>query len=585
MAGATFRQKEAETPVPCSESTDHTRISSEEIIFPMELFRPPPRPTDERDTSAKSSIAGASMSSTPNPAGADGARQSVRAVVVPHEYCEESVPLSRIGPAGLASIVFHAILLAAFIVLAPSGQALGPTEKTIDLSVDVAAEDEVHKPDFRSTDVNPNITHFEGEISYTIRRKDEISIPFQLSPEEAIGRPDGNLNNIPESVVPLPGRGIGFGGPAPVPGTGPGRDMLTDPGGEGPIGPLMNPLKGRSGSTKEFLLQKGFGSPASEAAVTKGLLWLARVQSPSGVWKLDGNFPNKGGAPNDAAATALGLLPFLGAGFTHKTAKDNLYDKTIDKALRALIAMQDKRTGAFSRDMYAHGLATIAMSEAFSLSQDYSLKRPTQLALNHIVAAQHEGGGWRYSAGQAGDTSVSGWQIMALKSGLMAGFDIPSSTLRKAQTFLDSVAQSSTEGSGYTDPNLPTPTMTAVSLLCRQYISGWGRQNLRLIKAVDNYIKPKPPQPDKKDVYYYYYATQVMHNLGGDDWKAWNAKMRDQLIASQDNDAKLPLTYGSWSPVGDQWGETGGRLMVTSLNLLTLEVYYRYLPLYYREKS
>ena len=30
----------------------------------------------------------------------------------------------------------------------------------------------------------------------------------------------------------------------------------------------------------------------------------------------------------------------------------------------------------------------------------------------------------------------------------------------------------------------------------------------------------------------------------------------------------------------DRWGPQGGRLMMTSLAALTLEVYYRYLPLY-----
>ena len=38
-----------------------------------------------------------------------------------------------------------------------------------------------------------------------------------------------------------------------------------------------------------------------------------------------------------------------------------------------------------------------------------------------------------------------------------------------------------------------------------------------------------------------------------------------------------------WSSAGDVHGSAGGRLMITSLNLLTLEVYYRHLPLYYRD--
>ncbi len=344
---------------------------------------------------------------------------------------------------------------------------------------------------------------------------------------------------------------------------------------------LRNPMLGRGGATKQSLLKNGRGSPASEAAVAKGLNWLVRVQSSNGMWKLDGNFPDKGSS-NDVGGTALGLLPFLGAGYTHKPAKTHAYHQNIDRAIRYLISVQDKRTGAFSRDMYAHGLAAIAMSEAFALSQDYQLKKPAQAGINFIVSAQHTGGGWRYQPGQTGDTSVTGWQIMALKSGLMAGLDVPDGALRKAQFFLDSVVDATNEGSGYTDPQA-TPTMTAVSLLCRQYLSGWGRKNLRLIKGVDNHIKPNPPRVEKKDVYYYYYATQVMHNLGGDDWKNWNAKMRDQTVGSQENDTRQMATYGSWSPGGDQWGQSGGRLMVTSLNLLTLEVYYRYLPLYYRE--
>ena len=66
-----------------------------------------------------------------------------------------------------------------------------------------------------------------------------------------------------------------------------------------------------SGAMREKLLAEGGGTGDSEAAVARGLQWLARVQSADGRWKCDGNFPDKGN-PNDAAGTALGLLPFLG---------------------------------------------------------------------------------------------------------------------------------------------------------------------------------------------------------------------------------------------------------------------------------
>lgn len=521
------------------------------------------------------------MSKT-TPPSAGGARRPDPAVIVRHDHEGDSVPLTRIGPAGLMSVVFHAFLLVAFILLAPAAMIRGDMDLMTSPVIEVEKDDPVDRPTFNATDVNPASRERHGDIVNESKTRSDVTIPVTDFTDGKIGVEDATAEAPNASVMAGlgPSKGAGF----PVAITDGVGTLIPDSklGGGGSYSILMKTgMKGRVGATKAALLELGEGTNASEAAVAKGLMWLARVQSADGVWKLDGNFPDKGNA-NDAAGTALGLLPFLGAGKTHKASKDNPYDKPIERALTALINMQDKKTGAFSRDMYAHGLATIAMSEAFAMSQDYNLKRPTQLALNFIVKAQHEGGGWRYSPGQAGDTSVTGWQIMALKSGLMAGLDVPAISLRRAQLFLDSVASPSTEGSGYTGPQ-PTPTMTAVSLLCRQYVSGWGRQNLRLIKAVDNHIKPNAPRPEKKDVYYYYYATQVMHNLGGDDWKAWNTKMREQLIASQENDRSKPETWGSWPTAGDQWGRNGGRLMVTSLNLLTLEVYYRYLPLYYRE--
>jgi len=522
--------------------------------------------------------------SKPTPPSAGGARPPSPAVIVPHEPGDVPVPLARIGPAGMMSVVFHGVLLVAFILLAPAGHVNGQIEPISEAIIEVDRSDTPERSAFDTIDVNALSRERYADITNQSETRADVTIPVTNLNDGDIGVPDAVADGPRVSVLAGLGASMGAGFPAAL-SEGVGTIVPAgSPGGGGSYAQLQKSgMVGRVGATKERLLEQGDGTLATEAAVAKGLRWLARVQSFDGIWKLDGNFPDKGNA-NDAAGTALGLLPFLGAGKTHKASKDNAYSSSVDKGLQALIAMQDKRTGAFSRDMYAHGLASIAMTEAFALSQDYSLKKPAQLAINFIVKAQHEGGGWRYTPGQAGDTSVSGWQIMALKSGLLAGLDVPPVSLRKAQHFLDSVVSPATEGSGYTDPN-PTPTMTAVSLLCRQYLNGWGRQNLRMLKGVDHYIKPNAPRAEKKDVYYYYYATQVMHNLGGDDWKAWNTKMREQLVSSQDNAQDQPLQWGSWSPAGDQWGKNGGRLMVTSLNLLTLEVYYRYLPLYYRENG
>ena len=144
--------------------------------------------------------------------------------------------------------------------------------------------------------------------------------------------------------------------------------------------------------------------------------------------------------------------------------------------------------------------------------------------------------------------SITGWQIMALKSGMMSGLEVPTPSIKKAIAFLDSCA-SQDEGYGYTGPG-SSDVMTAVGLLCRQYIQNWGPAQPRMIKGVNNFIKNSPP--NQKNVYYYYYATQVMHHFGGEAWRDWNEKMREYLIKSQDGNT-ASANFGSWSPVGDRW--------------------------------
>src|SRR5262249_47046071 len=157
---------------------------------------------------------------------------------------------------------------------------------------------------------------------------------------------------------------------------------------------------------------------------------------------------------------------------------------------------------------------------------------------------------WRYSPGQAGDTSVTSWVVTALKTGQEGGLDVPAATVKKATSYLDTVLDDTTEGYGYTGPQ-PMPSMTAAALLSRQNLEGWDAQNPPLIRGVDNYLKKNSPRETKKDIYYYYYATQVVHRLGGTEWQAWNDKMRDMIVKSQEKEEAFPTTDGSWSPQGD----------------------------------
>lgn len=490
----------------------------------------------------------------------------------------------RLLPAWIISGLVHVVLLSLFLIatVPNTGASVGMETAVIQTQVD---KDEPEKANLENEDAGLD----PGELlNYNVNRIEDVSVPGIVNPNEAVGikdAPEGAAMN----VAPPPGIGGNQGQGGGIDAALPGKGGMT--GFAGGMGGLLVPggFGGRSGSTRQQMLREGGGNGESEAAVAKGQAWIIKHQGPNGNWSLDG-FSADGhcrctgaGQNNNIAATALCLLPLLGAGETHKNPKA-MYGKQVEKALTYLIGRQ-ARDGDFGGGMYAHGLASIAICEAYGLTSDPRLKGPAQRAINFIRAAQNDNGGWRYKPrSQDSDTSVVGWQVMALKSGQMAGLEVDDAknpTLSKATKWLDSCQTSDGGGYGYTNSQA-TPTMSAVGLLCREYL-GWGPRNPGLIAGVSR-LRQTPPG-SINSLYYYYYATQVLHHVGGDAWEFWNPKMRDMLIKKQDQgtDAKYEHQRGSWSPSGDPHGGAGGRIMTTSLALLTLEVYYRHLPLYRRD--
>jgi hypothetical protein len=354
-----------------------------------------------------------------------------------------------------------------------------------------------------------------------------------------------------------------------------------------PVGNLApsQVLAGRDAGVRGQLVAREGGTSESEAAVGRALKWLARHQTSDGSWSLnrfntagdcDGRCGDPGSVESDTAATSLALLPFLGAGQTHLRGDHTL---TVARGLRALIDLErsdgDLR-GRGSGNMYAHGQATIALCEAYAMTQAENLRDPAQRAVDFIVAAQHEAGGWRYGPGEPGDLSVVGWQMMALRSAQMAYLKVPDETFLKATRFLNSVQQGQGVGLyGYMPGLHANQVMTAEGLLCRQY-SGWRHNHPVLINGVVWLETNHLPRADRPNMYFWYYGTQVMHHMGGKTWEKWNAALRDLLISLQAGGGHQD---GSWPPLGGHDSQ-GGRLYTTALAACTLEVYYRHLPLY-----
>ena len=354
-----------------------------------------------------------------------------------------------------------------------------------------------------------------------------------------------------------------------------------------PLAPVGRMFTGRDPRRRARLVEDSGGTSATEAAVARGLVFLARHQGADGSWSLrsfnrtedcDRTCSGAGGVRSPVAATALALLPFLGADQTHRKGD---YREQVLNGLDWLVQHQGKDGSLCDGgDMYAHGQAAIALCEAYALTRDSQLRQPAQQALDFIVRAQHSGGGWRYKAKQPGDTSVVGWQLMALKSGQMAYLRVPRRAFDQSGRFLTLVQTDSYGGLYcYQRGRRHTPAMTAEALLCRQYL-GWPREHAGMRAGVE-YLLQHLPDSRKPNIYYWYYATQVMHHFGGKPWEEWNAKMSYALVAMQETTGHAA---GSWAPKGQGteggFAEHAGRIYMTSLAICILEVYYRHMPIY-----
>lgn len=335
------------------------------------------------------------------------------------------------------------------------------------------------------------------------------------------------------------------------------------------------------------------GSEATERAVQQALQWLASAQNlADGRWdtltwdgghetrEFAGQHVASGGMRADTAITGLALLAFLAGGNTHL---DGPYQETVDRGLKFLQQSQDPQTGSLAGDagryvaMYCHGIASLAISEAYILTGDPSLRLTLEKGIAYTIRSQHRSsGGWRYQPGDYGDTSQFGWQLMALASARSAGIEIPETTWQGAARWLERVSLGQHRGLAcYTpDRRVASHTMTAEAMACRLFMDGG--QDRRAIEEGASFISREGLGGEPMNLYYYYYGTLALFQLQDHRWVSWNRQLSERLISSQVTSGQLA---GSWSP-DTVWGRSGGRVYSTALACLCLETYYRYLPFY-----
>lgn len=364
------------------------------------------------------------------------------------------------------------------------------------------------------------------------------------------------------------------------PGTGTAAGSSPNPSAE-PVGPPVptETFSQRSPDARAEILDRMGGSAETEQAVTRALDWLAKHQSRDGRWSgqdFDDNCGYcRGDAEidSDAAITSMALLCYLGAGHTHQS--DGPYRDNVRRALTWLVSRQDNSGDLRQGEtMYAQALASVALCEAFSMTRDPMLDRPTRRAVAFLVQGpRRDPRNPRDAAARASDdTSVLGWQVMAMQSARRAGIAVPDTTFTSARRFLDQVIIPGSAGRyAYTPNGRANAAMTAEAMFVQQLL-GHTRDEERMRDSA-RFILDTPPRWNAgAPTYYWYYATLALFQQQGESWRAWNEALTPELLNNQRRDGKAA---GSWDPQ-DEWSRLGGRIYQTAICTLSLEVYYRY---------
>jgi hypothetical protein len=202
-----------------------------------------------------------------------------------------------------------------------------------------------------------------------------------------------------------------------------------------------------------------------------------------------------------------------------------------------------------------------------------SVREVLQRAVQLIVESQNDQGGWRYTPeSDEADISVTVCQAMALRAARNAGIAVPKETIDRCVSYIES-SQNADGGFRYrlleaAESKFPRSAAAVVAL----YTSGVNEGPVidRGLAYLMGFL-PGDSRSRNQEYYYYgqYYAAQALWHAGGDRWRTWFPRIRDELIG-------LQLREGRWADpwIGDEYA--------TAMALIVLQIPNGYLPIFER---
>ncbi len=338
------------------------------------------------------------------------------------------------------------------------------------------------------------------------------------------------------------------------------------------------------GSSWDVEAREYLGTPQSEAAVTKGLAYLASRQQTDGHWVSQGY-------RNDVGINGLCMMAFLAAGHQPGRGRYGVVLSEVVDWLANSIQMNGQFTppgliratqgGGAGPPMYGHGFALLGLAEVYGMTRRRDLKTKLQAAVKLIEDTQNQDGqpsrdgGWRYQPQQGdADLSVTVVQVLGLRGCRNAGIKVSQQTIDRAISYMKRLANTDGGFSYQYGMNQSNPARTGAGVLSL-YLAGL--KDSRQCQAGLDYLVKHPLQRGSdwiyRDHFHYsiYYVTQAMYQAGGNYWKSWYPIVRDRLVASQDAD-------GSWGRA-DATSEAGTEY-ATAMACLVLQVPAGLLPIY-----
>jgi hypothetical protein len=316
-------------------------------------------------------------------------------------------------------------------------------------------------------------------------------------------------------------------------------------------------------------------TPETQAAVDRGLEYLARSQHADGGW---GDRPQYQG--NLAVASLCGLA-FLAGGHHPNRGP---YGRTVTRALQFVLSKEQNQppgflynpVGSTHGPMYSHGFATMFLAEAHGTIVDGELRRRVREVLGRavhvILNSQNREGGWRYQPiRESADISVTICQIMALRSARNMGIEVPKSAVEECIKYVKACRSADGGFRYFRTGGSPAFARSAAGVVA---LYSAGVYEGEEIKGGLRYLMQYKPTGQafnrRDDVHYYYghyYAAQAMWTAGGHYWREWFPAIREELLLR-------------FRARGDAWTDPiVGADYATAMALIILQIPNNYLPI------